>query len=100
MIHYTCDCCKRVLDADELRYVVRLEIYAALDDSPLGADEDNDHLQEVQDILQHAEEADDPRIGDDVYEQKRFDLCANCRKRLLRNPLGLEPTKQFDFSQN
>lgn len=100
MIHYTCDCCKRILDPEELRYIVRLEVYAAMEGGPLGEDEDSDHLQEVQDILQRAEEADDPRIGDDIYEQRRYDLCSACRKRMLKNPLGLEPAKQFEFSQN
>jgi hypothetical protein len=30
----------------------------------------------------------------------RFDLCTECRRKFLKNPLGREPTKQFDFSQN
>ena len=32
MIHYSCDCCKRIIDLqEELRYVVRMEVYAAMD---------------------------------------------------------------------
>ena len=32
MIHYTCDRCKRTINPEnELRYVVRLEVYASLD---------------------------------------------------------------------
>jgi hypothetical protein len=100
MIHYSCDLCKRTLDADDLRYVVKLEVYAAFDSGPLGdADEDGDHLQEIQDILQRAEEAADEQISPEVYEQKRFDLCCDCRKKFLRNPLGRE-LKQFNFSKN
>jgi hypothetical protein len=98
MIHYSCDCCKKALYPDDLRYVVKMEVYAAFDPSALDeADDDRDHLQEIQEILQRSEEAD--QIGDDVYEQLRFDLCTECRKKFLKNPLGRE-LKQFEFSKN
>lgn len=101
MIHHSCDCCKRELDADDLRYVVKMEVYAALDPSAsYDQDEDRDHLQEIQEILQRAEDASDPQIGSDVYEQLRFDLCSDCRKRFVKNPLGREVLKQFNFSPN
>ena len=100
MIHYTCDCCKRALKSDDLRYVVKMEVYAALD--PPSADDledDRDHLQEIQDILARSDDANDPRIGDDVYEHLRFDLCPDCRKKFTKNPLGRD-RKQFNFSNN
>ena len=101
MIHYSCDCCKRLIDPeDDLRYVVKMEVYAALD--PVDADQsedDRDHLLEMQEILSRMEDAEDDQIGDDVYQQMRFDLCPECRKRFLKNPLGRE-VKQFDFSNN
>jgi hypothetical protein len=39
-------------------------------------------------------------VGDDVYQQLRFDLCPECRKKFVKNPLGREGSKQFDFSKN
>ncbi len=101
MIHYSCDCCKRVLDPDDLRYVVKMEVYAAFEPSAMDeADNDRDHLQEIQEILQRSEDADDDQIGSDVYEQLRFDLCTECRKKFLKDPLGRDLSKQFDFSKN
>jgi len=101
MIHYSCDCCKRELDPDDLRYVVKMEVYAAIDPSAMyDQDDDRDHLQEIQEILQRAEDAADPQIGTDVYEQLRFDLCTECRKKFVKNPLGRESLKQFNFSPN
>lgn len=101
MIHYTCDLCKRPLDPQhDLRYVVKMEVYASLDPQEDGIDDDHDHLQEIQDILERMEDAEDERIGDDVYQQMRFDLCSECRKRFLRNPLGSVAPTQFDFSEN
>jgi hypothetical protein len=101
MIHYSCDCCKRPLDPEDLRYVVKMEVYAAFDPCAMDeAEDDRDHLQEIQEILQRSEDANDPQIGNDVYEQLRFDLCTECRKKFIKNPLGRELSKQFDFSKN
>ncbi|MGD0655917.1 MAG: hypothetical protein ABSA16_16390 [Thermoguttaceae bacterium] len=103
MIRYTCDLCKRDLDSeDDLRYVVKIEVYAAFDPAAAGEDEnDRDHLQEIQDILESLEDADDDLIGNDVYQQLRFDLCPECRKKFLQNPLGREAAaKAFGFSSN
>ncbi len=103
MIRYSCDLCGRELDPkDDLRYVVKMEIYAAFD--PVATDEneeDRDHLQEVQDILEGLEDAADDQIGDDVYQQMRFDLCPECRKKFAKSPLGREAAaKAFHFSEN
>lgn len=99
MIHYSCDLCKRPLDSeDDLRYVVKLEVYAAFD--PLEIDDDRDHLLEIHEILERLDDATSEEIGDEVYQQLRFDLCPECRKRFLKNPLGRKAAEQFDFSKN
>ena len=97
MIHYSCDLCKRELEADDLRYVVKLEVYAALDADE--GDDDRDHLLEVQEALERLDSADDDCIGDEVFKQSRFDLCPECARRYAKNPLGRE-NKQFNFSKN
>ena len=115
MIRYSCDLCKRELDPGrDLRYVAKIEVYAAFD--PVSTDEDSDdreHLQEIQDILERLGSDDqmgddqmgDDQMGDDqmddgLYHELRFDLCPECRKRFLKNPLGREAVRAFDFSEN
>ena len=99
MIQYSCDCCKRMIDPqDDLRYVVRMEVYAAMDSEE--NDDDRDYLAEVQEIIQRGEDVESDRIGDDVYQQLRFDLCPDCRRKFLKNPIVRESAKQFDFSEN
>ena len=105
MIRYSCDLCKRELDPeDDLRYVVKVEVYAALDPAADDdAEDDRDHLQEIQDILERLEDADDDQVGADVYQQLRFDLCPECRKKFLKNPLGTQAqrlaSKAIGFSE-
>lgn len=99
MIHYTCDSCKREIDPEGLRYSVKIEVNATLD--PLAedeADDDRDHLLEVQEILEQLETSDG--VGDDVHLEACYDLCPDCCRKFRLNPLGRESIKQFDFSKN
>jgi hypothetical protein len=102
MVHYSCDLCKRPLDPqDDLRYVVKLEVYAAFDPMEVeDSDTDNDNLQNLSDLLERLDDARSSDVGEDVYQQLRFDLCPECRKRFLKNPLGKKAAEQFDFSKN
>ena len=90
MIHHSCDLCKREIEPEQdVRYVVKMEVYAALDPSLDETDDDRDGLAEVQEMLARMEEADGEELAeDDVYQQLRFDLCPECRKRFLKHPLG------------
>ena len=103
MIHYTCDLCKRSLDPEnDLRYVVRIEIHAAMDPTSWGVtDGERDHLQELDDVIDHLEDLEDENIGEDIVQQLRFDLCSECRKRFLRRPLGQSRAdRPAGFSKN
>jgi len=103
MIHYNCDVCKRTLDAEQdLRYVVRMEVYAALGDGTSSIDGDRDHLEEIHEILERVDDLDTSEgpLGEEVYQQLRFDLCSECRQKFLRDPLGRRWAAQLDFSKN
>ena len=102
MIHYSCDRCKRAIDpSEDLRYVVTMEVQAAMD--PLDADEpddDRDHLLEIQEILERLEDAESDAVGDDIYQKRRFDLCPDCYRKFIKNPVGGEIPAHLGFSQN
>jgi hypothetical protein len=104
MLHYSCDLCKRSIDPHaDVRHVVKIEVFQALDDEQVcGCDtasavDDADHLDDVQDML---ERLDDVGMLDVDTQSLRFDLCDDCRRKFLRNPLGVKPGKQHDFSNN
>lgn len=101
MIHFTCDGCGRVIDTDdEMRYVVRLEVYAAFDAEDAEADSSRDHLQEIDEILESMDELEEPTPVDDAFRQVRYDLCCGCRKKFLKNPLGRLTSRNIGFSNN
>jgi len=102
MIHYSCDRCKRVLDPqNDLRYAVRVEVQAVMD--PLNdyeSDDDRDHLMEIEEILERVDDEQCESIGQDVYQKRRFDLCPECCRKFVQNPLGREVKPSLGFSQN
>ncbi len=101
MIHYTCDRCRRQINtADQTRYVVQIDIQSAAE-GPFGEmDDDVDHLTELHQILEG--------IADDVLEcdsqesshRGRYDLCPECHRQFLKNPLGRDAMLALGFSNN
>ena len=112
MLHYSCDICKRPIDTHaDVHHVVKIEVVPAVDDvadhgccegngSHVASQEDADHLEEMQEMLERLDEEDLPAGLADGARSMRFDLCDACRQRFVKNPLGVKPGKSLDFSNN
>ncbi len=103
MIQYSCDLCKRPIDAeDDLRYVVKMEIHAAFNPLDLEMPEaDCDQLETIDEIIEQLDDLSSDAIGDDVYQRLQFDLCPECRKEVSwPTRWGAGPPRKFNFSQN
>ena len=102
MIHYSCDRCKCELDSEtEVRYTVRMEIQAIVE--PLDGeirDDERDHLLEIHEILENLEQAESDQLGDDSYQHGRYDLCVDCYRQFIQNPLGQDVSNHVTFSEN
>ena len=89
MIRFRCDKCGRPLEPNATdRYIVSIEAYAAA--GPLEFTEDEiarDHTAEINAVLDQLRHADPDTIEDQVYRRLRFDLCADCHRQFLDNPL-------------
>jgi len=103
MIQVSCDLCgKDLRPGEKQHYVVKIDVYPAHDPSQLTeADLEDDHLQAVSEILSD-EESDltELELEEPVHARHRFDLCAECRKKFVRDPLSREANMHFDFSEN
>ena len=102
MIHFTCDLCGKAMHRDEdVRHVVKIEVYAAYDPLEITEEDlDQDHMEEIGHILSQMEDMDPHELEDEVYKGFRFDLCSSCHKKFLKDPLGRELTRRFNFSEN
>ena len=86
---------------EELRYVVKIDIHMALNTLDLDFPEpDTDHLDDLDEIIEQLDDLSDDAISEDVRQRLRFDLCPECRKKFLANPLGRKKLEKFNFSQN
>ena len=90
-----------MLEQEELRYVVRLEVQAMMDPMDVDeSDDDRDHLLEVHEILERLDDEDSDYLGDDMYQKRRHDLCPDCYRKFIKNPVGRETPAHLGFSQN
>ncbi len=101
MIHIYCDLCQRKIEDSETRYIVRLETFPADDhsDPELELEEDRDHLLEIHQALETQQPVEGQDLDEQVFIEMQFDLCPECRRRFMRNPLGRDLV-QLQFSQN
>ena len=102
MLHVTCDLCgKDLTPGEDHRYVVKMEVFAAHDPAKLTeADLDYDHMEAVSDLLREMDDNVDPDLSEPAYKHFRYDLCPECHKKFVRDPLGKEAAQKFDFSEN
>ena len=100
MIQYICDRCHRKIEAQELRFSVRIQIQAALDPNEAEMDEDRDHLVELQGILNEMEDADYEEISQTAFQQCNYDLCSDCHRQFVKNPLATDAGANLEFSDN
>jgi hypothetical protein len=102
MRHFSCDLCGTDLIPPAARYVVKLEAFAATDPAELTEEDlDEDHVAEMAQLLSEMEdgEADAPEELPACSKQ-RFDLCARCYRKFVKDPLGREAASRLDFSPN
>ena len=99
MLHFTCDLCGQQLG--DRRFVVKLEVYPAFNPDELTeADLDDDHLQEVAQMIQELETTGKSPVDDCSSKEFRFDLCPHCHRRFVKDPLGRDAVRRFNFSEN
>jgi hypothetical protein len=104
MLHVTCDLCGKELlpGVDHSRYVVKIEIFAAHDPAEITeADLEEDHMEAVSQLLREMEDnLADPDTATPAHKSFRYDLCPECQKKFVRDPLNKEAAQKFDFSEN
>jgi hypothetical protein len=99
MIHYTCDRCQQTLPPDDLRYTVRIEFSATMNDAYLKSDE---HLDDLGLIDEIEERLDEMEIQDleSLCNRKQYDLCPKCFEACQQNPFQNGVNVNLGFSRN
>ena len=102
MVHFTCDLCgKDLTSSGDPRYVVKMEAFPGFDPVEITEDDlDDDPMEAVSQILQRDESLSNQMDSAPQHKGFRFDLCPACHSRFLKDPLGKEFIRSFDFSKN
>ncbi|MCP5002889.1 MAG: hypothetical protein GY941_02915 [Planctomycetes bacterium] len=103
MVRYSCDMCGRSITPEEdVRYVIKIEAYAACE----SADVEEEDFDE--ELIEDFDEEDEEEFGDfEADEQEevdyktfRFDLCSKCHSKYLQDPLSIKSIRRNRFSEN
>ncbi|MFO0935216.1 MAG: hypothetical protein U0798_01710 [Gemmataceae bacterium] len=105
MRHFSCDGCGKDLTDDiECRYVIHIEAHATQDPSELTEhDLDTDAIEQTAALL--------TSLDDGLLEEgdlaplparaaMEYDLCPNCYRHYLKDPLGRATRQSWAFSEN
>lgn len=89
MMKLACDLCGKTLMADEdVRYVVRIEVFAAADPMELTEEDLKKDLRKaLRELMVRMEHMDPEKAQDSVYRSFHFELCLACQKEYLKDPL-------------
>lgn len=102
MVHFTCDLCGKDLTVSgDPRFVVKIEAFPGFDPTELTEDDlEEDHMEAVSQILQRDEALSADEVASSMHKGFRFDLCEACHAKFVKDPLGKELVRTFDFSKN
>ena len=90
MISRICDRCGQPLEAQTVRYIARIQVYAAYDPLEITFDDlSRDFTAEMRRILEECRDLTEEELMRDVYKDFSFDLCPACQKRYIQNPLQI-----------
>ena len=86
----TCDVCgESLLIESDVRYRVRIEVFAAYDPLEISrGDLQRDLRKEMAELIERMKTMDPAELEDQVYKRFEYDLCPECQKVYLKDPLG------------
>lgn len=92
MVVHRCDGCGSEMLKGILRYRVKIDVRAAYDELEISlADLIRDHRAEMLALIEKLRDRDPREIEETVYKGFTLDLCPNCQRAYIKNPLRFHP---------
>jgi hypothetical protein len=90
MVTHICDRCGRPIEQGQLRYVAKIQVFAAADMLEITLEDLlRDTRKEIDRLLRQCEEFSEEELMRDVFVQFQFDLCRACQRTYIANPMPL-----------
>jgi hypothetical protein len=88
MITRVCDCCGQPLEQGALRYVAKIQVFAAYDPLEITFEDlMRDHSDDIKKILEQCKDLTEEELLRDVFVDFQFDLCRACQRAYIQDPL-------------
>lgn len=84
---HICDRCGFPIEERELRYLVKIQVYAAPSKITISEEELNDPASALQKTLDQCADKSEEEHMDDVYKEFEKDLCRKCQQEYIRDPI-------------
>ncbi len=85
---HLCDRCGRPLDAREVRFVAKIQVFAS--PGPIvvePGDLIHGHRDEIAALIRQCEGMTEEELMKDVFVEFKFDLCRRCQRDYIANPM-------------
>ena len=89
MITHLCDRCGAAILRGDVRYIARIEVFAAPDVLEIGVEDLlTDQSAELDKWLAACERMSEEELMRDVHVRQEFDLCRACQLEFVTRPFG------------
>ena len=91
MISHICDRCGRAIIKGEVRYIAKVQVFAAGDVLEISADDLlEDPTAKIERLLEQCAGLSEEELMRDVFVEMQFDLCRRCQRAYLANPMAVQ----------
>src|SRR5439155_14522156 len=91
MVTIICDRCGQPMDKGQLRYVAKIQVFAAYDPLEISFDDlQKETKAEIQKLLKQREGKSEAELMKKVVTAFEFDLCPTCQREYVREPLPVK----------
>ncbi len=88
MINRLCDRCGQPIESESIRYVAKIQVFAAYDPLELTFDDLNkDYKDEIKHVLDQCQDLSEEDLMRDIYVEFSFDLCQPCQRAYIKAPI-------------
>ncbi len=100
MIHFSCDRCHRPIAEDELRFTVSIEVQVAVENEQSADELLPEEMEVLHEVLDELNDEEREEVKQFAYQRQQHDLCLECQREYLANPLGCEPPSRVGYGEN
>jgi hypothetical protein len=88
MITRICDRCGQPLEQGALRYVAKIQVFAAYDPLEITFEDlTRDYSDDIKKVLEQCKDLTEEELMRDVFVDFQFDLCRTCQRAYIADPL-------------